>query len=144
MYKGWTTCEMETDNHLAEESHIFRMLLRSSTEWKFLESRDMTCTQLSTSQIQPPDCSILLKLPNNDWVHRHPCSQFRLCGEGYKYNLKKLYPTAMSIVKLLLRINIFKRLVVRDDNELLREKVMAPVTHCLNHRIKLLIISRVS
>jgi len=58
--------------------------------------------------------------------------------------LKELNSSPMSRVQLLLRVDILQSLMIREENELMQQKVMSPIAKCLNHRIEFLIIGGVS
>ena len=54
--------------------------------------------------------------------------------------LQIFYPSSMSDIQLLLKIEVFQSFMVRKDYELLWQQVVSPVLERLHHSIKLLVI----
>ncbi|KAI0494319.1 hypothetical protein KFK09_024453 [Dendrobium nobile] len=59
---------------------------------------------------------------------------------GVRLLQKELDPSTMACIQLLLGVDITQSFVIRENDKLLREQVVSPITKILDHSVKLFII----
>ena len=105
------------------------------------------------AKIRTRQVGVLLGLKPGNW-HPHQSEKMRpvaqrirdhivfalLVADNECVVLKVLHPPCVSIAQLLLRVEVFQGIIVREEHELLGLEVMAPVSQCLNDGIELLIV----